>query len=121
VVLLKKHGKNIQSSTITDIIKKVDPTLYTIMEILLLAHKCTIRDIKDISKMLRQTDKAYKKIFDVEVTKDTPQYKTIEKKITSEFPEAKITQNDHTDLGAYIHGEGRYYKRNIDQDLQKML
>ena len=104
-----------------DIIQKGAPTLYAVMEILLLAHKCTIRDIKDLSKILKQTDKAYKRIFDVEVTKDTIQYKTIKEKLMSEFPESKITQNSNTDLGAYIHGEGRYYKRNIDQDLQKML
>ena len=121
IILLKKHRRNIQSSTIADIIKKIDPTLYTVIEILLLAHKCTISDIKELSKIVKQSDTTYKKIFDVALTKDSVQYKTIEKELSTKFPESQITQNANEDLGAYVHGEWRYYKRNIDQDLQKML
>lgn len=121
IKILKKYGKNIQSTTFAGIIKDVDPTLTKMIEMLVMTNKCTIADVKALTKLLKQTAKDYKQVFAVELTDNAHHGKAIEEKLATKFAQAHISKSEAANLWAYVHGEGRYYKRDIDQDIQKML
>ncbi|MDD3262561.1 MAG: hypothetical protein PHR61_01835 [Candidatus Absconditabacteria bacterium] len=120
IKLLKKHKKRLLDSNILEIIKANDETLYTFIILLKHHNKLDISSIKSISTEIKKQSKDYIPTFTVNIIKN-PKENDIVEKLKSKFQNCEIKKQDGFELGAYISGEGWYYKRNIDQDLQKLL
>lgn len=120
IKLIKKYKKKLVLSDVLSIIKNVDENLYTIIMILNYYDKLNISSIKNIVSEIKQQSKEYSPTFNVNIIEHSQKH-DIEKLLTDKFPKCTVKKNQNLDLWAYIHWEWWYYKRNIDQDLQKLL
>lgn len=120
IKLLKKYKKRLLDSNILEIIKTNDETLYTFIILLKHHNKLDITSIKSISTEIKKQSTDYTPTFTVNIIKN-PKENDIVEKLKSKFQNCEIKKQDWFELGAYISGEWWYYKRNIDQDLQKLL
>jgi len=120
LLLRKKYGKQIYTSRIIENIQQADPTTYAIIQILVHYNKHTILNLKYLISYIRKNIKNYIPNFTITApTKYTTE--TITKHINKQFPNNSINTQDTIDIGISIAGEWRHYKRNLNQDIQKLL
>ncbi len=120
IKLFKKYKKKILNTNILEIINTQDNKLYTIIKLLEHYNKLDISSIKNISTEIKKQSSDYTPTFTVNIIKH-PKKDDVVNRLQSKFPKCGVNQQDWFELGAYISGEWWYYKRNIDQDLQKLL
>jgi len=118
--LLKKYKKKLILSDILSVIKDVDKNLYSIVIILQYYEELDISSIKNIIKEIKQESKDYVPTFTINIIEQSQKY-NIEDLLNKKFPKCSVKKNQNLDVWAFIHWEWWYYKRNIDQDLQKLL
>lgn len=118
IKLFKKYKKRIFDKEILDIIKGINEELYSILVILQHYNKKTLISIKNIISEIKQLSKDYTPTFTVNSIEEN---KDIEQLLEKKFPKCSVKKRDNLEVWVYIHWEWRYYKRNIDQDLQKLL
>lgn len=120
ILLIKKHWKKIYTSAMMKTIQKGDNNVYVLLQILVHYKKQTIADINYLSKCIKSQSKDYMPSFTVSIPKE--KYQTsIEKNIKKNFPTSQIHTTSNIDLWVSISWEWRHYKRNLDQDIQKIL
>lgn len=118
--LRKKYGKQLFTPRIMDSIKEVEPTTHTIIQILAKYNKDTLVDIKYLISYIKKNVKTY--IPNFVITSPTKnQTETVTKQIHKRFPDSSVSKKDTIDLGITIAWEWWHYKRNLDQDIQKLL
>lgn len=120
IKLIKKYKKKLIIPDVLVIIKSVDDNLYTLLMILDHYDKLSISSVKTIISEIKTQSKEYVPTFTVNIIEHSQKH-DIEKLLTDKFPKCTVKKNQNIDLWAYIHWEWWYYKRNIDQDLQKLL
>ncbi len=120
IKLLKKHKKRLLDSSILDIIKEQDNNLYNLINIFKHYNKLDTTSIKNISTEIKKQSSDYIPTFAVNII-EHPKKNDVVERLQSKFPKCEVKQYDGFEIGAYISGEWWYYKRNIDQDLQKLL
>ena len=120
IKLIKKYWKTVYTTQMLAILKEADITIYLLLEILIKYKKQNIADIAHLSKSIQQKSKNYIPTFTIHIPKK--QYKeAIEKNIKKVFPNSQIQTQENIELGVSISWEWRHYKRDIDQDIQKLL
>lgn len=119
IKLIKKYWKKLKTEKFLNVIETWDSVTYYLLKILSNYKKDKINDIKNIIKEIKKSE-SYKSSFHVNMI-ETPTKYDIQEKLNLKFPQSNIETNKNIDLWIFIHGEWRYYKRNIDQDLEKIL
>jgi len=117
--LIKKYWQKLQDIQIQNIIKKCDEKIYFLLQVLQKYKKDNIPDIKTIVKEIKNKSE-YNPSFEINMIETSTKY-NIEEKIQKKFPQSTIKTKNNIDLWIFIHWGWRYYKRNIDQDLEKVL
>lgn len=117
--LIKKYWQKLQAPQIENTIKQCDEKIYFLLQVLQKYKKNNISDIKTIIKEIKNKSE-YNPSFEINMIGTSTKY-DIEERIQKKFPQSKIKTNKNIDLWIFIHWEWRYYKRNIDQDLEKVL
>ncbi len=120
IALTKKYWKKLYSDSILADIQVAEPTLYSLLKILLYYKKYSISDIQYIIQSIQKQDSTYIPTFTVYVPKQQ-NTNTIEHYIKNKFPNSQTNIKSSIDLWIAIVGEWRHYNRNIDQDIQKLL
>ena len=117
--LLKKYGKRLFSPTMLEVIKKSDVAVHGLLCLLVLYKKSNLLAINNTIKELKKRPD-YVPNFDIYIIEDSSK-QAIQDKITSKFPGSVLNLHQNINLWIEINWEGWHYKRNIDQDLQRIL
>lgn len=117
--LIKKYWKRIFSTSVLDCIREADVNTYVLLQILHKHKKFKLSDIKSLVKDTKE-NKDYLPSFEINMIETSQKY-NIQEKLQIKFPKSYIKTNKNLDLWILVKWEGRYYKRNIDQDLEKIL
>lgn len=120
ILLIKKYWKKIYTPTMMSSIKEADISVYTILQLLLYYKKQKISDISGLSRGIQQGNIDYMPRFTVSAPEAHYQ-ETIKKNIKKNFPTSQIRTSSNIDLWVSISWEWWHYKRNLDQDIQKIL
>lgn len=120
ILLIKKHWKKIYTPAMMQVIQQADNNIYMLLQLLVHYKQQTIADINYLSKRIKSTSKDYMPSFTISIPKEQYQ-KNIEENIKKNFPTSQIHATSNIDLGVSISWEWRHYKRNLDQDIQKIL
>lgn len=117
--LIKKYWKRVFSTGVLDSIKESDINTYVLLQILYKYKKIKLSDIKNLIKETKE-HKDYLPSFEINMIETSQKY-NIQEKLQIKFPKSYIKTNKNLDLWILVKWEGWYYKRNIDQDLEKIL
>lgn len=117
--LIKKYGKRLLSPKIINIVQQADPNVYGLLLILIHHKKNKTIAIQNIIKQLK-TNADYIPNFEVHMIEDSHKH-SIQDKIKERFPWSVVHVHHNIDLWVSVSGEWWHYKRNIDQDLKKIL
>lgn len=120
IMLLKKYGKAVYTPKMMTIIKVTDTSIYWLIKLLIHYKKQNIADIKSIAKYIQQKSPNYISTFTVQVPKEQC-VPPIQDFITKKFPNSQIQKQSNIDLWISVSWSWWHYKRNIDQDIQKLL
>ncbi len=119
-VLRKKYGKKIYQQQMIDLIEKIEPWVASLIRLIIIHNATENSNIKQLCRTIKQHNKKYISQFKVFV----PQEKyliPIQEKLQKKFPQSTIHKQTNIDVGIEISGEWRHYKRNLDQDIEKLL
>ncbi len=120
LVLRKKYGKKIYHTDMIDLIKKAEPWVASLLHLLIVYNIIENNDIKQLCRAIKQQSKQYISQFNVFIPKE--KYLTpIQEKLEKKFPHSKVNKQTNIDVGIEITWEWRHYKRNLDQDIEKLL
>lgn len=119
-LLRKKYGKKIYQQYMIDIIQKVEPWIASLIRLLVIHNATENNDIKQLCRTIKYHNKKYISQFEVFIPKDK-YLDPIQKKLQKKFPQSTIYKQTNIDMGVEIRWEWRYYKRNLDQDIEKLL
>lgn len=120
LALRKKYGKALYHKKNIESVANVDPWIASILRLLAL-HKATNSiHIKQLCKLIKQQKQPYIPQFTVCIPREN-YLSPIQEKIINKFPHSNIHTQSNIDVGVEIHGEWRHYKRNLDQDIEKLL
>lgn len=120
-VLIKKYNKNIFLNSYKNLISKIDPSLWELIEFLWKNGLWDKKHLKAIEKELEKKD------FSIKFTLQSPNksqqkvYNKINDFLKAEFKEYTLQNDSQTQLGIDLKGDGYQYKRNIDSDLNILL
>lgn len=120
ILLIKKHWKKLYTPVMMKAIQEADTNVSMLLQLLVHYKKGTIADIRYLSKRIKTESKDYMPSFTVSIPKEQYQ-KSIEENIKKNFPTSQIHATSNIDLWVSISWEWRHYKRNLDQDIQKIL
>jgi len=118
--LIKKHGRMLFTETYIKEISIVDQNIWNMLSILKALDKTWYQNIKSLIKVTKSLSKDYKPEFTV--SSDSQSHNDILKGHISTKFDSSTTNTDVVDrLWVSISGEGRYFKKDIDSDLDKIL
>jgi hypothetical protein len=118
--MIKRRGQAIFTRRFYDIIEGADNQVAQLLNLLKKAHKEKISSINNIIRYIKQESKNYNKTFTL-TSNDQNATKDVEHTLQKEFP-ASICHTENTaTVGLKITGEGLYYKRTLDTDVEKIL
>jgi len=120
LVLRKKYGRKIYTKDIINLITSIDPWFASLLRLLLIHNAHHNKDIKQICRQIKQHSKKYTPRFTVSAPKEEYTH-PVKEKIQTAFPDSHVSITSHIDVGIEISGEWRHYKRNLDQDIEKLL
>ncbi|NOZ45039.1 MAG: hypothetical protein GXP45_08085 [bacterium] len=118
--LIKKYGKLLFVAEILELIQQEDTALYHLLLLLKRTNKVSIRDIKAIRNLFKQSSSDYKKEFVISLDKEFD-IESVVSRVKKEFFGAKVSRDDREDASVSLSGEGRYYKKDFLQDAKKLL
>jgi hypothetical protein len=116
--LIKKYGKIIYTTQYTSEILKIDKNLWNLIFILSTVNKIEYKDTKNLIYIIKSNIDNYQKEF---VINSSVENKEIISYLHQKFKDSNI-ENEHIEsLWLKISGEWRYYKKDLDSDLNKIL
>ncbi len=119
IKLIKKYWSKIFTTKTLENIQSIDSPMWVLLEIIQTYNKNKISEIKSLIKILKESE-WYIPSFEVNMIETSEKY-DIHQKLKSKFQKSNIKTNKNIDLWIFVSWEWRYYKRNIDQDLEKIL
>ncbi len=120
IKLLKRHWKNISAQYVIDSIKNSDENTYQILMFLIRNNKAKITSIKAIGNLIKKQSENYIPSFELNTIETTDSH-DIKEKIKDKFNQCNINTKQNKVFWIFVNWEGWYYKRDIEQDLQKLL
>lgn len=117
VKLQKRYGKNFYHPKILSCIKDIDKETYILLHE---TQKLTTKDIQKLIIQIKKTSSSYVPTFTI-CTPRNDYKKALEEQIGHHFTQYNTQYQEDINLWVTVSWEWRYYKRNIDQDIQKLL
>lgn len=115
----QKYSWLIEHEAFVAILSKEDKLLWDIITLLISTKKLKTLLIKNMIFLLKKTPQ-YKTELKISI-KEWVEYTTIEKKLEKKLPESSIKEEKTEKTEVNISGNGRYYKRSFDKDVDKLL
>lgn len=118
-LLIKKYWRIIYSTQFLETIKNNFIEVYNIINILKKTNKHSLLSIKKLISILKKnTD--YKENFQIEI-QENENYEKVKNYINSKFESSSVEQKSAENISIKISWEWWYYKRNLDQDIEKLI
>ncbi len=117
--LLKQYGRNLKSPKNIETIKKIDSSLASFISLLDNVGKLNKKDITKIKYILKSSGRDYQKQFSLSTTKDiSPE---ISSSLKQKFGDVDLRYEHSKTVWLSLKGEGYYFKRDVETDLDKLL
>jgi len=118
--LLKWYGKMLYLDDCLDSVKHVSHNVYVMLLALKKTWKLKANNIRNLIAWTKKYSEWYHSEFVVKA--DTVEhYEDVKKYLDGKFLWSEITQHTTKWNSIRISGEGRYYKRWLEQDVEKLL
>jgi len=118
--LTKRHGKMLYTDKYIKEISEVDPNISNLVSILKHTNKTEHQDIKNLIRMIKSSSDKYKPEFNI--SSDSKDHnEKLKEYIDTKFQSSKINTNAWDKIWVSISWEWRYYKKDLDSDLEKIL
>lgn len=119
-VLVKKYNKKIFLSSYGTAIKKADEGLRSLITFL---EKYGFWDKKHLDILAKKVQEIEKQLnFILQIPSSAKDlHKKVDAVLKKEFKEYSLNDDEYSQLGIQIKGNGYQYKRNIDSDLDVLL
>lgn len=118
--LIKRHGKMLFADSYIQEILSIDKNIGSIISILKSVNKTEYNDIKKLIQITKNLAPDYKIEFQVGSDSQNNNDK-IAKYIGDKFNKSTVDTKLLDSIWVSISGEGRYFKKDLDSDLQKIL
>ena len=118
--LSKKYGKMLFDQRYQKQINSIDKNLWNVINILNLLNKTKYDDIKNLILLIKRVSPDYVPQFSV-ISDSKNHNQMIQKHIKEKFSQSEIQLKDGKSDWLYVSWEGRYYKKDLDSDLKKIL
>ena len=116
--LIKKHGKMLYTTKYMFEISKADEGIWSLISILGNAGKMNYKDTKTLIKLIKSTIDTYNQEFTINSSTENQEIITY---LNKKFEDSKIQTETTDNVWLKISWEGRYYKKDLDSDLDKIL
>jgi len=124
--LIKKHGRTLFADKYISEISDVDQNIWSLIAILKSTNKVKYQDTKVLLKLTKSLADDYNKEFNI-ISDSTQHNETVKSHLDTKFQNSKINtqiasnESDCDHLGVRISWEWRYFKKDLDSDLEKLL
>jgi len=118
--LIKKHGKMLFTEKYIQEISQVASNLWNLISILKAVHKIDYKDMKSLILMTKRLADNYSPEFQISSDSNDHNQK-LKDYINTKFQESNINTNVLDKIWVSVSWEWRYYKRDLDSDLEKIL
>lgn len=126
--LIKRHGRMLFTDKYVSEISDVDQNIWSLISILKSTNKTSHQDTKDLIKLTKEITEDYHREFNV-VSDSKDHNEKIKDNLDAKFQDAKIhthisseqNRGDCDHLWVRISWEWRYFKKDLDSDLEKLL
>jgi len=119
-ILLKKYGRLLFVGEIMSAIRVESDDLYHFLLLLKINKKNKLSDMKIIASMIKKKSEKYDKSFII-ASDSQDHYTHIKSFLDKKFDHLQIEYNAVEWGEVSVSGEGRYYKRNVVKDAEKLL
>ncbi len=116
--LVKRHGKMLYTTKYVSEISKVDEGIGSLISILGNAGKMNYKDTKTLIKLIKSTIDTYNQEFTINSNTENQEIIIY---LNQKFEDSKIQTETTDNVWLKISWEGRYYKKDLDSDLDKIL
>lgn len=118
--LIKKHGRMLFTETYITEISNADQNIWNIISILKSVDKTWYQDLKTLIDMTKSLSKDYRPEFNI--SSDSQSHNDeLKSHISTKFDSATTNTDVVEKSWVSISWEGRYFKKDIDSDLDKIL
>lgn len=118
--LIKQHGKMIYTERYINEILVADKTIWELVTVLKKSDKTKYQDIKNLINMIKSKAEDYKLEFSI--NSDSKYHNDIvTSHLKKEFKDSNMNTNIVDNIWINVSGEWRYYKKDLDSDLDKIL
>lgn len=118
--LIKRHGKMLYTEKYIKEILISDKNIWELLSILKKTDKIKYQDTKNLINMIKTKSSNYKLEFSVN-SNSNDHNDEIKSKLNKQFKDSNINTDVIDDIWINVSGEWRYYKKNLDADLDKIL
>ncbi|MCF7834704.1 hypothetical protein K9M48_01440 [Candidatus Gracilibacteria bacterium] len=118
-VISKKYSKLLSLQEFMNVIKTTNKDLFDLIILLKEIKKLNNKDLKWIVNQIKKDSQKNEKTIKVSVKSDFKNL--IENNLKEKFNNSQIDINNQNELGITINGNGMIYKRNLENDLNKIF
>ena len=119
LVLLKKYGNLLKSLDLQKVLHTVDASLAKFIQLLSQLRKLDVASISQMLRLLQDTTNTYN--FSVKIPYTQLAQEKIIPFLEEKFAGAQVDVKTSTKTELQVSGNGWYYKRSLERDLDKML
>ncbi len=120
VKLIKKYGKALFADMHIAAVKEVAKDVYMLLIVLRHAKKTDISSVKAVISLVKQRSDRY--TWEYKVNSDSQVHNdTLKEFVQNSFAWAHVEHHVVEKQKVSVTGEWRYYKRDLEQDLKKLL
>ncbi len=118
--LIKKYGKMLFNQKYIKEISSINKDLWDIINILNIVDKKSYNDVKFIIILIKKVAENY--FLKFSINSDSSEHnKLIENYIKNKFTKSKVELDTKWKLWISVSWEWRYYRKDLDSDLKKIL
>jgi len=118
--LIKQNGKMLYTDKYIKEISTANKDIWELILILKKTGKTSYQDTKNLINMIKTKSSNYKLEFSVN-SNSKDHNDEIKSKLNKQFKDSNINTDVIDDIWINVSGEWRYYKKNLDADLDKIL
>ncbi|MEF2175142.1 MAG: hypothetical protein V3575_01615 [Candidatus Absconditabacteria bacterium] len=119
--LVTKYGSQVKKQEFIDKVRNVNEDLSNYIKLLAVCNKLDSKIISDIQRLFKIKSKNYSKSFDMVSSNPSSIVSKVESKLKDLGDGVTVVSNSGEKIGLEVKGEGFYYTRSIDNDLDKLL
>ena len=119
LVLLKKYGNLLKLADVQETISKVDTSIAKFIRLLQKLHKLDTWSVSEMLRLLEKETSAH--TFSMRTSHPDLMSKKIIPFLEKKFTDTQVDIKESKTTELQVSGNGWYYKRSLERDLDKML